>query len=161
MKNKAIFLDRDGVINRDVLNYTWKISEFHILDGVFETCMELQKRGYLLIVITNQGGIGKGMYKHEDVSILHNHMVSSFKENGILISEVYYCPHHEVSGKCLCRKPGSLLVEKAVARFNIDPAQSYFVGDRDRDIEAGEGAGVKGILVEVNSNLRKTLPLIK
>lgn len=161
MKNKAIFLDRDGVINVDVLDYTWKIENFQFLETVFETCREFKLRGYMLIVVTNQGGIGKDMYTHEDVAILHNHMIAKFAENRVQIDEVYYCPHHPVSGNCLCRKPESTLVEKALARFDIDPRQSYFIGDRERDVEAGESAGVKGILVEVNDALVKTLPLIK
>lgn len=155
MKQKAIFLDRDGVINRDILDYTWQVRDFVFLEGVFEACKELQKKGYLLIVITNQGGIAKGLYTHDDVNKLHELMRKAFREHDITITEIYYCPHHDVTGKCLCRKPGSLLVEKAIARFNIDPSQSYFIGDRERDILAGAGAGVKGIQVEVNDDLRK------
>ncbi len=161
MQNKAIFLDRDGVINLDVLNYTWKINDFKFLDGIFEACREFQKRGYLLIVITNQAGISKGLYTHKDVEILHAHMKGVFLNEGITITEVYYCPHHEKYSKCLCRKPGSLLVEKAVARFNIDPSLSYFIGDRERDVEAGEGAGVKGILVEVNTGIGQLVHAIR
>ena len=161
MKQKAIFLDRDGVINRDVMNYTWQIHEFSFLEGVFEACREFQRRGYVLIVVTNQGGIAKGLYTHEHVEALHSYMLAQFEKEGVAIKEVYYCPHYDTTGKCLCRKPGSLLVEKAVARFGIDPAQSWFIGDRDRDIKAGEGAGVKGILVEVNSDLRNVLHLIE
>jgi D-glycero-D-manno-heptose 1,7-bisphosphate phosphatase len=160
MKKKAIFLDRDGVINRDLKHYTWLVSEFSFLEGVFEACREFQRKGYLIIVVTNQAGIAKGLYSHRDVNTLHAHMEVSFLNEGIFIAESYYCPHYDEIGKCLCRKPGSLLVEKALARFDIDPSQSYFIGDRERDIVAGEGAGVKGILVEVNSDLRKVLPLV-
>jgi D-glycero-D-manno-heptose 1,7-bisphosphate phosphatase len=158
--NKAIFLDRDGVINADMHDYTWRIGEFKILDGVFEACREFVNRGYMLIVITNQGGIAKNLYTHLEVAILHEHMLEKFREEGIQITEVYYCPHHDDFGKCLCRKPGSLLVEKALARFEIDPAASWFIGDRDRDMEAAKGAGVKGILVPANEDLRNTLKLV-
>lgn len=160
MKNKAIFLDRDGVINRDVLNYTWLINDFNFLDGTFDACREFIRKGYLIVVITNQGGIAKKLYSHQHVLKLHEHMEASFAKEGIVISESYYCPHHDATGKCLCRKPGSLLVEKALARFDIDSARSYFIGDRARDVLAGEGAGVKGILVEVNTDLRQVLPMI-
>jgi len=160
MKNKAIFLDRDGVINRDQDHYTWLQSEFIFLDGVFEACREFQRMGFLIIVVTNQGGIAKGLYSHKDVNDLHANMEASFLKEGVTISESYYCPHYDAHGKCLCRKPGSLLVEKALARFDIDPAKSWFIGDRERDILAGEGAGVKGILVDVNSDLRQVLPKI-
>ncbi len=160
MKQKAIFLDRDGVINRDILDYTWRVRDFVLLEGIFEACMEFQKKGYLLIVITNQGGIAKGLYSHDDVNALHEIMKRAFLDHGITITEIYYCPHHDVTGKCLCRKPGSLMVEKAIARFDIDPSQSYFIGDRKRDILAGAGAGVKGILVDVNNDLRKVISRI-
>ena len=160
MKKKAVFLDRDGVINRDILDYTWRVRDFVFLDGIFDACRNFQEKGYLLIVITNQGGIAKGLYSHNDVKALHDLMTQKFSENGIVITEVYYCPHHDISGKCLCRKPGSLMVEKAIARFNIDPALSFFIGDRDRDTKAGEGAGVRGILVDVNDDLRKVVSWI-
>src|SRR5688572_13187516 len=104
MKRKAIFLDRDGVINLDILNYTWRISDFKILDGVFETCREFVKRGYLIIVITNQGGIAKGLYTHEEVDALHSHLLNQFRKEGVAITEIYYCPHHDAYGKCLYRK---------------------------------------------------------
>lgn len=159
MKNKAVFLDRDGVINLDILTYTWRTEDFKILEGVFEACRKFREAGYLLIVITNQGGIDRGMYSHEDVDRLHRHMTKLFEEQGIELLDIYYCPHHDSVGKCLCRKPGSILVEKAVARYHIDPSQSWFIGDRERDIEAGKGAGVtNGILVEVNDDMRKVLP---
>lgn len=160
MKNKAVFLDRDGVINLDVLHYTWRINDFKILDGVLEACRSMHQAGLLLIVITNQGGIAKGLYTHNEVRLLHDHLKSVFEENGIPITDIYYCPHHDDFGKCLCRKPGSLLVEKALARYDIDAAASFFIGDRDRDIKAGEGAGVRGVLVEVNDDLTKVLPRI-
>ena len=159
MKNKAVFLDRDGVINVDILTYTWKKEDFKILDGVFDSCRKFAEAGFQLIVITNQGGIDRGMYTHADVADLHQHMIRLFREEGIEILDIYYCPHHDSVGKCLCRKPGSLLVEKAAARFNIDTAQSWFIGDRERDIDAGKGAGViNGILVDVNDDMRKVLP---
>jgi D-glycero-D-manno-heptose 1,7-bisphosphate phosphatase len=155
--NKAIFLDRDGVINKDVLNYTWRINDFEFLPGVFKACKTLIKKDYLLVVITNQGGIAKGLYSHKDLEKLHNYMLKRFNEEGISITEIYYCPHHDSTGKCLCRKPGSLLVEKALARYEIDPSASFFIGDRDRDVIAGESAGVKGILTDVNSDLSVTI----
>lgn len=161
MKQKVIFLDRDGVINLDILTYTWRIEDFKFLDGVFEACCKLRDEGYKFIVVTNQGGIARRMYEHVDVNKLHAYMIEEFAKNGITIEEVYYCPHHDSTGKCLCRKPGSLLVEKAIARFNVDAANSYFIGDRERDVIAGQSAGTKGILVDVNSDLRNILHQIK
>jgi D-glycero-D-manno-heptose 1,7-bisphosphate phosphatase len=150
---KAIFLDRDGVINADQHDYTWKIADFKFLPGVFEACRNWQAQGFLLIVITNQGGIAKGLYDHSDVEKLHAVMVAGFENENVHLTQIYYCPHHPVGGNCLCRKPGSLLVEKAIATYNIDPKTSWFIGDRDRDVEAATGAGVRGILIPVNGNL--------
>lgn len=150
--NKAAFLDRDGVINVDVLDYTSKIKDFTFLPGVFDGLKLLQEKGYLLIVITNQGGIAKGLYTKEDVVVLHNWMCDEFQKQGITITAIYFCPHHDVSGKCLCRKPGSLMLEKAMARYNIDSTQSFFMGDKETDVQAAIGAGVRPVKVVVNSD---------
>lgn len=150
---KAVFLDRDGVINRDIADYTYRISDFTMLPGVVEALKNFHDKGYLLIIITNQGGIAKKLYGHEEVAVLHRYLLDLFKKKGIEITEIYYCPHHPDFGKCLCRKPGSLMLEKALARFNIDPTRSYFIGDMDRDIEAGRGAGVNTIKVDTNGSM--------
>lgn len=159
--NKAVFFDRDGVINKEVGDYVWQLENFIINDGVAEFMMDLQQRNFLIIVITNQGGIAKGLYSKEEVEYLHLHLERVLKNKGITIAEIYYCPHHPEEGNCLCRKPGSQLTEKAIARFNIDPARSYFIGDRQRDIDAGEATGVKGILVESNQPLKTISHLIQ
>ncbi len=148
---KAAFLDRDGVINVDVLDYTSRVENFEFLPGVFDGLKSLQKKGFLLIVITNQGGIAKGLYTEEDVDTLHQWMCNQLEQNGIHITEIYFCPHHDVSGKCLCRKPGSLMFEKAMARFDIDMKQSFFMGDKETDVQAAIAAGVRPVKVVVNS----------
>ena len=158
---KVIFLDRDGVINRDAGDYTYDWSEFEFLPGLFPALQDLQEKGFSFIIITNQAGIGKGIYTHADVASLHSKMIETFKSNGISILDIYYCPHHDSIEKCLCRKPGSLLIEKALARFRVNPEQCYFIGDRERDILAGNGAGVKGLLVPVNSDLRESIHQIQ
>ena len=151
--NKAVFLDRDGVINRERNDYTFRMEDFEILPDVFEALKLLQKTGYLLIIISNQSGIGRGLFKIEDTEKMHAYLLGELKKQGIHIEEIYYCVHHPETGSCLCRKPDSLNVEKALARFDIDPVLSYFIGDKERDILAGEKAGVKGILMESNSSL--------
>lgn len=150
--NKAAFLDRDGVINVDILDYTSRISDFKFLPGVFDGLKTLQENGFLLIIITNQGGIAKGLYTKEDVDVLHNWMKEQLAKEGIKITEIYFCPHHDVSGKCLCRKPGSLMLEKAIARYNIDPEQSFFMGDKETDVQAAIGAGVRPVKIIANSD---------
>ena len=158
--NKAIFLDRDGVINEEVGDYVYELENLVIIEGLAETLLALQEKGFLLIVITNQSGIAKGIYGHKEVEAIHNSILKDLKGKGIEITAFYYCPHHPDHSKCLCRKPGSMMVEKAIAQFNIDPSASYFVGDRDRDVEAGEAAGVKGVKIVANTGLQPLMDLL-
>lgn len=153
--NKAVFLDRDGVINRDKPGvYTYKISDLVINEDVIESLKILHGKGYLLIIITNQGGISKGIYKKEDVEVLHKHLEGIFNKAGITIAEIYYCPHHSDIEKCLCRKPGSILLEKAISRFNIDPSSSYLIGDKESDIIAGKQAHLNTVMIDMNSSIK-------
>lgn len=161
MKNKAIILDRDGVINVERGGgYTFKLSDFDILPGVMAFLKIVQDRGYKLIVISNQGGISKGIYDKAAVEVIHQYLFDECKKHGVDLAELYYCPHHSNFEACICRKPDSLFVEKALARFAIDPAKSYFIGDKERDVQAGEKVGVKGILIKANSPLKDILPQI-
>lgn len=153
-KQKAIFLDRDGVLIRERGDYTWLLEDLKINPGVVEALQNFSRQGYLLIVISNQAGIDKGLYSKQDADYLHLHISRNLGMNGITIAEYYYCPHHPTVGKCICRKPDSLLLEKAIARFNIDASQSFFIGDAERDIEAGLKAGVTAIKIEPNGDLR-------
>ncbi|MCK5136182.1 MAG: HAD family hydrolase [Bacteroidales bacterium] len=158
---KAIFIDRDGVIsnNRDHY-YLTQVEDFQFNPGVFETLAELQNRGYIFIVITNQGGISQGMNSVKNVDNIHDHMDALLNLKGIKIREIYYCPHHSDNEACLCRKPLPLMIEKTLARYNIDPQQSWFIGDSERDVEAGKAAGVQTILINPNSNLTQVLDRI-
>lgn len=159
--NKAIFLDRDGVINHPKKNYyVYRIEDFSINKGVFEALIELQEKDYLLIVISNQGGISKGKYSKKDVDQVHAYMVDELSKHDIYLTEIYYCPHHTRMEKCLCRKPEPLMIEKALARFEIDKERSWFIGDKKSDVEAGARAGVKTIKIRKNQDLRKVLKKI-
>lgn len=158
--NKAIFLDRDGVINHDPGDYTYNLSEFKLNDGIIENLKKLYDEGYLLILITNQGGISKKLYTHQNVEEIHQYLHHELKKVDAELAEIYYCPHHSTNEKCLCRKPGSLMIEKALARFNIDPKKSYMLGDKPRDVECAENAGVKGIKVGINENIKKYVDTI-
>ena len=156
--NKAIFLDRDGIINEEIGDYVKRFEDFKLLPHLAETLKKYQSQGFLIIVITNQGGLAKGLYNLTELNKMHQYFLTEMEKAGGTIAEIYFCPHHpDFNGKCLCRKPGSLLVEKAMARFNIDPKASYFIGDRPRDAEAGEKVGVKGILVPSNTLLKDIL----
>ncbi len=150
---KALFLDRDGVINRERGEYTFQVEDFDILPSVVPTLKWVQELGYLLILITNQGGIAKGIYGHQDVENCHLYLKKELKKNGIILTDVFYSPHHQDYSKSLDRKPGSLMLEKALAIYKIDASQSFMVGDSSRDIQASEAVGVKGFLIEPNSSL--------
>ena len=155
---KAVFLDRDGVLNKELGDYVCKLEDFKVLEHNFGVLKELQSRGYLLIVITNQGGLAKAWYTEETLGKMHERLRKIYADQGILLTEIYYCRHHpEYNGKCLCRKPGSLMLEKAVARFGIDASASYFIGDRERDVIAGEAAGLKGILIDSDQPITEVL----
>ena len=159
---KAIFLDRDGTLNNNSDQYyIWQKEDFRLNPGVVEALFEWQSRGYLLIVVSNQGGISKGAYTSEDVESLHTYLGLLLEEKGIRLDEIYYCPHHSGQEACLCRKPQPLMLEKAMARFGIDPSSSWMIGDSKRDVEAGAAAGLNTILIESNSDLRETLEKIR
>lgn len=153
-KIKVLFLDRDGVINHDPGDYTKSLSEFKILPGVVEFLIQATKSGYSIVIITNQGGIAKGKYSFEDFFEIDNYLKSVLIDNGINYLETYFCPHHDIISHCLCRKPKSGMVEKAVAKFNVDVEASIMIGDKWRDLDAAMAAGVKGIKTDVNQDLR-------
>jgi len=137
-------MDRDGVINFDPNRYTYQVEEFILLDGVPEALKRFKKAGYLLVVITNQAGIAKGLYGHEAVAACHEKM-HKLTEN--IIDGVYYSPYHPSVTQSLGRKPGRLLFEKAMAKFDVDPAKSYMFGDKERDLVPAKALGFTTVQV--------------
>ena len=159
----AILLDRDGVINHDPGDYTKSLDEFHILPTALEAMKTWYSAGFKLILITNQGGIAKGKYTHEAVAEIHQYLRSEAESKGAPISDIFYSPHHPDYGKSLSRKPGSLMVERALARHKLDPERCWMIGDKARDIECALGAGVpNGILIVPNAPLLnwRSVPLL-
>jgi D-glycero-D-manno-heptose 1,7-bisphosphate phosphatase len=152
-KNKALFLDRDGVINRERGEYTFKVKDFEILPSVVESLKLAQEKGFKLIVITNQGGIAKGIYTHEDVAKAHSFLKNELAKSHVTLTDIFYSPHHQDFSKSLDRKPDSLMLEKAMAIYNIDANQSIMIGDSERDIIAAEKVGVKGLKIKPNSSI--------
>ncbi len=150
----VVFLDRDGVINHDPGDYTKNISEFTILPGVIEALQAWTRDGYSIIVITNQGGLAKEKYTLDDFYEIDRYMSETFKSNDIAYLDTYFCTHHDAISHCLCRKPHSGMVEKAIHRYGVDVEKSVMIGDKWRDVEASEGAGVRGIKIDVNQDLR-------
>ena len=160
IKNKAVFLDRDGVLNREIGDYVCRFEDFEILDN-FETLKTLQDRGYLLIVATNQGGLAKGWYSEDELAKMHGHLRETYHKHGVEITDIFYCPHHpNFTGDCDCRKPKPGLLLKGIEKYDINPEKSYFIGDRERDIEAATAAQVTGILIDSNQPLSDIIGLI-
>jgi len=162
VKSKAVFLDRDGVLNKELGDYVCRLEDFKVLEHNFVPLKELQDRGYLLIVATNQGGLAKGWYTETQLAEMHQHLKDTYAEHGVTFTDVYYCPHHPLfTGECDCRKPQPGMLLRGIAQYNLDPAQSYFIGDRERDVEAGQKAGVTGILINSDQPISEVLHLIK
>jgi len=145
--NKALLLDRDGVINKEI-NYLYRIEDVEFIDGIFETCRFFQQLGFLLIVITNQAGIARGKYTVDDFNKLNDWMLNEFQQRGVAISKTYYCPYHPTEGighyrkDSYDRKPNPGMILKARDDFHLNLQDSILVGDKEDDIEAGVNAGV-------------------
>jgi len=142
---KALFIDRDGVINVEK-NYLHKQEDFEFIDGVFKSLRFFHEKGYLLIVITNQSGIGRGYYTEEEYQKLTLWMIEEFAANGVDIAKVYHCPHVE-KDECECRKPNPGMIVSAQKEFGIDLENSWLIGDKESDIEAGINAGVGTLVI--------------
>jgi D-glycero-D-manno-heptose 1,7-bisphosphate phosphatase len=142
--HKAVFLDRDGVLNNEIGDYVCRLEDFVVSPGVPEALARLKAAGYYLIVVTNQAGIAKNLYDHAHVAACHYVLQEA---SGHLLDALYYASNHHSVSESIFRKPDSGMLEKAIARFNLDVAQCWIVGDRLRDMQAGERVGVRGILV--------------
>lgn len=156
--NKAIFLDRDGVINRKGSSYyIYREEEFFFNRGVIDALKYFISKDFMLIIITNQGGISKGNFTVAHLEKLHNFMMNQLKAFDIELTDIFYCPHHPDIEACRCRKPGTLLFEQAIRKHRIDPKASFMIGDNEIDIEAAERLGIKGILIPTNGNMMKII----
>ena len=144
----ALFLDRDGIVNIDK-KYIYKKDEFEFMDGIFELCKFFSNKGFLIFIITNQAGIGRGYYSENDFMILTEWMKDKFNQKDIIIDDVYYCPHHLTHGigkykiDCECRKPNPGMILNIADRYSIDLNNSILVGDKISDIKAGIAANIK------------------
>ena len=148
---RALFLDRDGVINREIGDYVTHQDLFFMNEDIYPIVKRANEKGWKVIVITNQGGIGKGLYTHETLQLIHQKMKDAFAIQNCVIDDILYCPHHpDFTGNCICRKPDSLLLEKAIHIHKIDIAHSVFIGDNIRDMEAAKKVNLKGLLIPSN-----------
>jgi D-glycero-D-manno-heptose 1,7-bisphosphate phosphatase len=143
----AAFLDRDGVINVDH-GYVYRREDFEFVPGVLEGAQRLSRMGYALVVVTNQSGIGRGLYTEEDFDTLTQWMMQAFAAAGAPLAGVYFCPHHPIEAvgvyrcECQCRKPAPGMLLRAAAELCIDLKASAMFGDRASDLQAAKAAGV-------------------
>lgn len=140
-KIKALFLDRDGVINKDP-GYVYRIEDFEFMPGIFEALAGFMALGYEIFVVTNQSGIGRGYYSEDDFAKLSKYMIDEFKSYGIEIKKIYHCPHTP-SDDCNCRKPKPGMILQALDEFNISLKDSLMIGDKPSDLESARRAGVE------------------
>ena len=154
---RALFLDRDGVINED-RRYVHRIEDFQFIDGIFDLCRAATRAGMMIIVVTNQAGIGRGFFTEQQFQALTDWMNARFAEQGVTIDQVYHCPHHPVHGighyklDCLCRKPNPGMILRARDDHRICLRNSILIGDKELDIVAAKAAGV-GTPVLVSDNV--------
>ncbi len=158
-RKKALFLDRDGVINVDT-GYVDRPERFEFTPGIFELCGAAEASGYLLIVVTNQAGIGRGYFSEADFRHLTDWMKQRFLEHGVHIAQVYHCPYHPEFGQGLykCesrdRKPNPGMLLDAQSDFNLDLAASFLIGDKLSDVEAAHAAGIGAPILLQSHNLK-------
>lgn len=160
-KQKAVFLDRDGTINK-YIGFLTKPEQFELIPGVAEAIKIINKSGYLTIVVTNQPVIARGDCSWEELKTIHDKMETELGKAGAFVDAIYICPHHPDKGfegerpeyklECECRKPNSGLIIKASQDFNVDISNSVMIGDSENDIKAGNNAGCKGAILVTDSN---------
>ncbi len=143
---KLVILDRDGTINKDT-GFTYRVEELQVLPGVIKGLILLQRAGFRFTVVTNQSGIGRGIYTEKEMHCFNEALSMLLSKYRITIDRFYFCPHTPDEG-CRCRKPSPLLVEKALKDAGADPRNSFMIGDRIEDGLAGKRAGVTTILVK-------------
>ena len=167
MPIKTIFLDRDGVINKEK-NYLHKIEDFEFINGVFEACQYLESLNYKIIITTNQSGISRDYYTESDFQKITKWMLRQFNNNSIDILDVIHCPHLS-SDFCDCRKPKPGMLLSAMTKYNINMEKSWMIGDKEEDILAANAANITNTILvrsghkinEANSNAKYFLDSIK
>lgn len=156
---KALFLDRDGVINHDY-GHVYRVTDFHFIDGIFDLCRFFIELDYYIVIITNQAGIAKKIYSLEDFFKLDEWMKNRFLEEGIEILETFYCPHHPLD-KCECRKPRPGLIINSINKYSLNPTDCILIGDNLSDLEAGRSAGITDLYLFSDISHHKLLDRLK
>ena len=159
-KKKAVFLDRDGVINENRIDYIKNTNELKIFDFVGSAITELKSMGFLVVVVTNQSAINRGLTTEKLVNEIHDEIQKYLKNYETVIDRFYFCPH-KPNEKCNCRKPRPGLLEKAILEIGIEPNKSWMIGDNDSDITAGIEVGCQTIKLDNNFNLKNAVEQIR
>ncbi len=147
MTRPAVFLDRDGTLNREV-DYLARPEDLELLPRVGAALRSLAEAGFALVVVTNQSGIARGLFTLTELALIHERLHELLAAQGVELDAIEFCPHHpEFTGPCTCRKPAPGMLLRAVADLDLDPAASWIVGDSERDLAAGRAIGARGILV--------------
>ncbi len=149
---KAIFLDRDGVINEERKDYVKKVEEFRILDNVQDAINLIKNHGFLVIIITNQSAVNRKLLTIETLNEIHEKLQTYLQKHNTSFDGIYFCPHTPYEN-CKCRKPKPGLIIQAINDFNIDVSQSFMIGDSKTDIQAAKSVGCKGVLLKKNQTL--------
>ena len=158
--DKFVFLDRDGVINRlELGKYVLSWLDFEFLEGAIEAIADISGAGYKIVIITNQSPIGRGMLTEEGLTVIHNNMLFEIEQGGGIVEEVFHCPHAP-EDKCGCRKPETGLFDQANEKYEIDYANSWFVGDFESDREVANRVGLRFILAKDDGGLKKAAEVI-
>jgi D-glycero-D-manno-heptose 1,7-bisphosphate phosphatase len=150
---RALFLDRDGVLNRD-LGYVGSIERVVLVDGAIAAVRRANRVGYKVFVVTNQSGVARGFFTEDDLHAVHSWLSDRFARAGARIDAIRYCPHHPqgtvapYAGACACRKPAAGLFQELLADYAVDPARSLMIGDSDRDLAAARAVGIPAYLFE-------------
>ena len=154
MDKKAVFLDRDGVINKEI-GYLNKIKDFLFISDVFKACSLFKEKNFEIVIITNQSGIARGMYSEEDFHALNRWMLNEFSNNNISILDVEYCPHGP-EDYCTCRKPKPGMIFSASYKHGINLKESWLIGDKETDIQAAINAGISNkVLIKTGHEINE------
>jgi len=157
--NKAVFLDRDGVINKKRDDYVKNVNEFVMLDDAPRAIKLLNDENYLVIIVTNQSAVNRGLLTREELSKIHKIMSQELEKNGAHIDAIYYCPHRP-DENCPCRKPKTDMLEKAILEYSISKELSWLIGDSEGDIIAARLTGISGIKMKTNGNILEVVKRI-
>jgi D-glycero-D-manno-heptose 1,7-bisphosphate phosphatase len=158
-KPKAIFLDRDGVLNVKKNDYVKSVSELELFPFILKPLKKLQNSGFKIIIITNQSAINRGLTTHKEIHKIHLELKKFLKKDDISIDGIYYCPHRP-DENCICRKPKPGMIHQAICDWDVDIASSWFIGDSHTDVEAGKSAGCKTFKIHDGITLENAVDLI-